>query len=176
MTNSNDRFPAFIERVLAHEGGYSDDRNDPGNWTGGVVGKGKMLGTKYGIAANTYPNLNIRALTRDQAIAIYKRDFWDPLKANVMPPVLAFQMLDAAVNHGGTTAKRLLQRALKVADDGLIGPVTLGTLQRTDPADAVLNYFAERIQYYTRLSKFDRYGRGWMNRMVENLRWATVDN
>ena len=55
-------FEKAFERLIGHEGGYSTDRNDPGNWTGGKVGSGTFKGTKYGIAANTYPNLDIKNL------------------------------------------------------------------------------------------------------------------
>ena len=52
---TTDNFPPFIDRLLSHEGGYSSDRQDPGNWTGGQVGLGELKGTKFGIAANTFP-------------------------------------------------------------------------------------------------------------------------
>ena len=46
-------FDEVFARLIGHEGGYSADPKDPGNWTGGRPGVGKLLGTKYGIAANT---------------------------------------------------------------------------------------------------------------------------
>lgn len=165
-----------INRILSIEGGYTNDRNDPGNWTGGHVGVGKLLGTKFGIAANTYPTLDIKNLTRDGAIAIYYRDFWSKVMADELPPAFSFQLLDSAVNHGIRNAARMLQRAVGVADDGKIGPFTRAAIVKIDNADLVLNFMAERIAFYTGLSTFDRYGRGWMNRMVKNLRYAADDN
>lgn len=53
-------FDKAFDRLIGHEAGYSNDRRDPGNWTGGIVGKGQLKGTKFGIAANTYPNLDIK--------------------------------------------------------------------------------------------------------------------
>ena len=47
--------PAVLAETLAHEGGYSSNPKDPGNWTGGKVGAGKLLGTQKGIAAASYP-------------------------------------------------------------------------------------------------------------------------
>lgn len=44
MSRSN--FTPSMGIVLQHEGGFTDDRRDPGNWTGGKVGKGVLLGTK----------------------------------------------------------------------------------------------------------------------------------
>ena len=94
-------FDAYIERVLAHEGAYSDDRSDPGNWTGGRVGSGVLKGTKYGIAANTYPNLDIRNLTRDQAVEIYRRDFWEASQAD--------ELMVSTVAHGLPARVRSLE-------------------------------------------------------------------
>lgn len=170
------RFPVYIERILAHEGGYSDDHRDPGNWTGGRVNVGTLKGTKFGIAANTYPRLDIRNLTREKAIAIYRRDFWDAVEADQLPAALAYQMLDAAVNHGIDNAKRMLQAAAGAAPDGRIGPATRAAIKAADPADLLLQFFATRIEFYAGLSKFNTYGRGWMRRMVGNLRYATQDN
>ena len=50
------------------EGGYVFDPNDPGGMT------------KYGICARSYPTLDIKNLSRDQAVAIYYRDFWQKYK------------------------------------------------------------------------------------------------
>jgi hypothetical protein len=49
------------------------DGKDPGNWTGGKVGKGQLKGTKYDVSAAAFPKENIAGLTKDKAIAIYKR-------------------------------------------------------------------------------------------------------
>lgn len=171
-----DRFPVYIERILSHEGGYSNDRRDPGNWTGGKVGVGVLKGTKFGIAANTYPKLDIKNLTRAQAIAIYRRDFWEAVGAHALHPAFSFQLLDAAVNHGIDNARRMLQTALEVAPDGIIGPVTLKALRTANVTDLVLNFVAARIYFYTGLSKFKIYGVGWMRRMAKNLRHASDDN
>lgn len=171
-----DRFVDFIDRVLTHEGGWSEDPADPGNWTGGKPGVGELKGTKYGIAANTYPHLDIRNLTIDQAKAIYRRDFWQAARCDVLPPLVGFQLLDAAVNSGIGRASRWLQLAAGVTADGKIGPKTLGALQSMDPNDLCYLFLAERLDFLNDLSTFTRYGRGWTQRIVENLRWAAKDN
>jgi lysozyme family protein len=171
-----DHFDTFIRRLLSHEGGYTNDRRDPGNWTGGAVGVGQLKGTKFGIAANTYPDLDIRNLTLDQAMAIYRRDFWDRAGCNRLPPVVAFQLLDGAVNSGIPQALRWLQRAAGVAADGVIGPVTLAAIKRADPNDVVLLFNALRIDFMTRLKNWGVHGAGWMRRIAANLTYAAGDN
>jgi len=66
-----DPFRRALSFVLKEEGGLSLDRYDSGNWTGGRVGVGALKGTKYGIATSSYPDLDIRRLTVEQAGAIY---------------------------------------------------------------------------------------------------------
>lgn len=171
-----DHFPTFIERLLSHEGGYSADPEDPGNWTGGAKGVGTLKGTKFGIAANTYPQLDIKRLTREQAIEIYRRDFWARAKCAQLPKAAAFQLLDGAVNSGIGQAARWLQRAVGVADDGLIGPATLAAVSRTDANDLVLRFNAQRIDFMTRLKNWKHHGAGWMRRIAGNLNYAAIDN
>lgn len=171
-----DHFDRFIRRILSHEGGLSTDRTDPGNWTGGRVGVGKLNGTKFGIAANTYPTLNIAALTWDQAKEIYRRDFWEASKASRLPPAAGFQLLDAAVNSGIRRATQWLQRAARVADDGIIGPITLRAIAAADPSDLVLRFLAERLEFLTGLRNWPNHGRGWARRIAANLRHGAEDN
>ncbi len=182
QTNANrgaavaDHFETFIRRILSHEGGYSSDRTDPGNWTGGRVGVGKLLGTKYGIAANTYPHLNIKALTWEQAKEIYRRDFWQASRAHQLPPAVGFQLLDGAVNSGISRAVQWLQRAARVADDGIIGPVTRKAVAAADPSDLVMRFLAERLDFLTGLRNWPNHGRGWARRIAANLRHGAEDN
>jgi Putative secretion activating protein len=172
----NDRFPIYIERVLLAEGGLSTRRDDPGNWTGGHIGVGRLLGTKYGIAANTYPDLDIPNLTREQAIAIYHRDFWRPVHADTLPQSVGYQLLDAAVQHGIGNTKKMMQRAVRVRDDGQIGPVTLTALMAMPADDLVLDFISERVRFYCGCRNWATDGRGWMLRMAANIRYAAEDN
>jgi lysozyme family protein len=168
-------FDKAFDRLIGHEGGYTDDRNDPGNWTGGQVGVGELKGTKFGIAANTYGYLDIKNLTVADAKAIYQRDFWDVL-GGATHPALKFQFFDAAVNHGRGNSVRILQRAVKVADDGAWGKLSQAALDAMDHNDALLRFLAFRFKFWASLKKFDNYGRGWTNRGADNLLFAAEDN
>ncbi len=167
-------FDIAFERLIGHEGLFTEDPRDPGNWTGGRVGVGVLKGTKYGIAAASYPELDIRALTLEQAKTIYRRDFWDVIgRAH---PAIAFQVFDAAVNHGKDNAVRFLQRAVRVADDGQFGPLSQAALQRMEHNDVLLRFLAFRFKFWAQLQKFDTFGRGWVNRGAENLLLCAEDN
>lgn len=114
--------------VLGHEGGYTADPTDPGNWTGGAPGRGECRGTNWGISAASYPYLPIRALTREQACDVYRRDYWAKVRGDELPPAVALLVFDAAVNSGTSRSARWLQQALGVPDDGALGPRTLAAV------------------------------------------------
>lgn len=162
-------FDKSMARLLPIEGGYSSDPKDPGNWTGGRPGAGVLKGTKYGIAANTYPMLDIKNLTWEQAKAIYKRDFWDAVHADVLPAAVAYNALDGAINSGASRSIQWLQKAAGVADDGRWGPVTQAAIKKADPNDLVLRYNAYRLDFMSRLSVWPTYSKGWARRIAHNL-------
>lgn len=166
----------WLQRILGHEGGFSRDPADPGNWTGGARGVGELRGTKWGIAANTYPDLDIPTLTPADAAAIYQRDYLVPLHADRYHDGVAFQLLDYAINSGPRAAVRGLQRAIGVRDDGDIGPVTMAALERWSESDLVMLVTAERIEFMTRLRNWPEHGRGWMRRLADNLRFGAEDS
>jgi lysozyme family protein len=147
------------------EGVYSDDPTDPGNWTGGKEGVGELKGTKYGISAKSYPELDIKTLTRDQAVQIYWRDFWVTIKGDSLAPRVAFVVFDSAVNQGPEVAAKLLQTDLNVAIDGDIGPQTIAAARSREQSEVIIDFLARRALRYTKTKGFDGNGRGWLRRL-----------
>jgi lysozyme family protein len=162
-------FEESFKVLIGHEGGYSDDRNDPGNWTGGKVGVGEMLGTKYGVAANSYPMEDIKNLTLERAQQIYRRDYWDKLHADDLPKHVRFAVFDAAVNSGVKQAVKWLQRAVGVVDDGAIGHKTLSAITAMDPYKLAATFNGQRLKFMADLKTWDTFGKGWARRVAENL-------
>ena len=160
---TNSSFFVAINRLLGNEGGYVNDPNDPGGET------------KWGISKREYPNLDIANLTRDQAIAIYKTDYWDKIDGDALPVGVGFQCLDFAVNSPISTAIRALQRAVGVADDGIFGPASLAALKAQSIADTVMKLLAERIMFITGLVDWAEFGRGWARRIANDLRYGAED-
>lgn len=160
MTTSINFDKAF-ETVIGHEGGYVNDPEDPGGET------------KYGITKRTYPHLDIKNLTLEQAKAIYKKDFWDKARVTEITRLYDLQMLlfDIAVNHGVKDSAVFLQRALGVDDDGVIGPITLAAAKEANKRDLIARINGYRLLDYavTLKNMFPRYGRGWTIRTAENL-------
>ena len=154
-------FDESFAKLISSEGGYVNHPSDPGGET------------QYGISKRSYPALDIKALTLADAKGIYKRDFWDRAQCDKLAPVLAFQVFDAAVNSGIGQSIRFLQRAVGVADDGSVGPMTLAAIQRRDSAELVARFNAERLEFMTKLTTWDTFSRGWARRIAANLREAT---
>jgi lysozyme family protein len=167
-------FDQAFERLIGHEGSYSDDAKDPGNWTGGRVNVGELKGTKYGIAANT--DIEIKALSLEDAKKIYYRDWWLKAGADQLDGAIVFQLWDFAVNAGMSTAMRALQRAARVADDGNIGPLTLRAVRGMSTTDVLMRFAAQRLRFYTSLSTWPTYGKGWTNRVAGQLDYAAEDS
>lgn len=151
------------------EGKSSKDPNDPGNWTGGKVNVGTLNGTMYGISAAAYPLLDIQALTREQCIAIYKADYWDKCKCGQLPSPLALMVMDIAVNQGVSTAGYLLQEALSVKQDGIIGTVTVSHALKANIKDTLTMLMAARCVRYSIAKNVGRYGKGWFRRAAACL-------
>lgn len=169
-------FNTVFNRVIGHEGGFQNDPEDRANWTSGVIGKGVLKGTKFGISAMSYPKLDIENLTLEQAESIYYTDWWAPMQLDSMLPAIQYQLFDTAINHGMRTASKMLQRAVQVKDDGVIGPKTIAAVTGCDHNDVLLRFLAERLEFFTKIGSWERYGRGWSMRVAQNLRFAADDN
>lgn len=166
-------FDTAFERLIGHEGGFQDDPEDRGNWTGGRKGVGQLKGTKYGISAMTYPAEDIRNLTLERAKVLYRRDFWSVAGCDVVPAVLKFDLFDTAVNSGQERARKFLQRAAGVTDDGIIGPQTMLAISNMDPERLFARFNGHRLDFLNdNPDQWARYGRGWAQRIADNLKAA----
>jgi lysozyme family protein len=161
-----------VDLVLRHEGGFTKNPKDPGNWTGGAVGAGELKGTKYGIAASTHPDLDIENLTLEQAEAIYEQDYWPKVAGDQLPLPIAMAVLDAAVmsGTGGLHHKRAiawLQEAIDVIDDGQLGPATIAAANHCDLRAAVIGICNRRLAFLQSLDTWDEFGGGWGSRVTD---------
>ena len=150
-------FDQAFTTLIAHEGGYVNHKSDPGGET------------RYGISKRAYPNIDIANLTLEAAKEMYKRDYWDRAQCDKLPPTVAFQVFDTAVNSGIGQSIRFLQRAVGVADDGVVGPLTLNAVRRHDAEAVAARFNGHRLEFFTKLSTFDVFGKGWVRRVAKNL-------
>ena len=157
-------FKQAFEFVVGHEGGYTTDRRDRGNWTTGRIGRGELKGTKFGISAMSYPHLDIKNLTVADAMDIYKADYWDKARCDELPVGIDYLVFDAAVNHGVSRAVKFLQIAAGATPDGVIGPKTLAAVAKRDPLRLIEEFGAQRQLFWTEIKSWPTYGKGWTRR------------
>ena len=105
--------------------------------------------TRYGISQRAYPGLDIAQLTREEAEKLYLRDYWRPIRGNALPPAVALVLFDASVNHGPRQAVKLLQAALRVTQDGVMGPETVGAAKTYYPrSELLVRFLYARDMFY----------------------------
>lgn len=160
-------FQTALKRVLQHEGGYVNHPSDPGGETN--YGITKSVARQYGYKGS------MKDIPMDIVEKIYKNQYWDAMSCDSFPFSVGFQLFDAAVNHGLLNARKLLQRAVGVKDDGIVGSLTLAAV-RKQPQFALISLFnSKRIEFYTKISTFNAFGKGWMARVAVNLKYAAED-
>ena len=153
--------------TLSVEGGYQCDSNDKGNWTGGNIGVGLLKGTKYGISAASFPDVDIKNLTKEQAEYLYKTRYWGRYKCDYMPDALSVAVFDY-VFLSGSQGIRDLQKVLGVKVDGVVGNQTIGACNTKPLKQIIKEYFDKRMDYVIMLGnkpKFSKYKQGWINRV-----------
>jgi lysozyme family protein len=162
-------FEQAFRVVVGLEGGYDNNRNDPGNWTGGCVGSGELRGTKFGISAAAYPTVDVERLTSSDAEAIYRRDYWDRVAADRLSPPLALLVFDAAVNNGPTRSAKWLQTVVGAAADGVVGDETLAAVaafvSSHDATALCVEFMAQRLTFMAALPTWRWFGLGWARRL-----------
>lgn len=163
-----------FEIVVGAEGGFTKDPDDSGNWTGGKVGVGKLLGTKFGISAASYPTEDIPGLSLERAKQIYAQDYWTMVRGAELRWPLNLLVFDAAVNCGIRMAVKLLQGSMGIAADGIFGPATLRAANSGSLVERCAQYCDARADYYRSLKTFPKYGNGWLLRLYRVLAAAAA--
>jgi lysozyme family protein len=160
-------FNAWCAFLAPTEGGLSLDPADSGNYTPAGI----LKGSKFGISAHSYPNLDIANLTIEQADAIRLTDFFDPVRGREVPGPVGFVMAEAAYGSGPETAIRLMQSMVGTGVDGDFGPDTMAALNKAlakpDGIEAfVVEYQAQRLLFEASLgAKWDHNKVGWSRRL-----------
>ena len=154
-----DRAAGYIFKL---EGGYVNDPDDSGG------------ATNLGITQNVYDSTkkkDVKNITEAEAESIYLKNYWLPSKCDIIDkthPALAAIHFDCAVNCGVYQANKLLQRALGVEDDGVIGSITLRSVRMCDEVKASMAYLHKRADFYKLLAKKPRQGKflkSWIHRL-----------
>ena len=164
------QFAMAVSFVLVAEGAIEPDgsiHSDLGYINDPLDAGGE---TKGGISKRAFPNLDIASLTLEQIVRIYHTNYWRAAQCKEWPAPVALMVFDSAVQHGVTTAIKLLQEISGVKADGKVGPITRAAVNSLDPAYLVSRLGLRRSRLYARIIKKDttqvRFIEGWHNRLV----------
>lgn len=159
--SDSQKFDRCFDWMMANEGRYSNDPSDPGGET--------MWGITQAVARQCGYTGEMRQMPIEVARRIYHALYWQEWMCNAEMP-LCFELFDASVNLGPSTAAKLLQRALGVQVDGIVGPETMAAASAMSTVRLWAIYAATVLEYRATLPTWSRFGRGWSNRIAANLR------
>jgi hypothetical protein len=158
-------FEEALRFTLPWEGGYVNHPNDPG----GATNKGVIQSTYDSYRRRKgQPLRSVIQITDPEVREIYRDDYWEEARCDLMIRPLAIVHFDTAVNFGVGGAVEFLQETLELRIDGSFGPITLSALERANTAATAKRYAKGRIDYrYLRVRQDpsqDVFLRGWLNR------------
>ena len=154
-------FDEAFHELLGHEGEYVDHPRDPGGAT--RWGVTERVAREYGYASD------MKVFPVETAKAIYRKQYWDAVRAEELPAPLRYPTFDAAVNSGVAQAVKWLQRTVGAVDDGKIGPETLRVANGSDAEKAARQMTGRRLRFMTELATWPAFGRGWSKRIAAVL-------
>jgi lysozyme family protein len=164
------RFEVCLPVILASEGGFVDDPQDPG----GATNLGVTLATLSSWLGRTATIAEVEGLTPVAVAPMFLARYWNPSHAGDCPAGVDLMVFDEAVNQGVGRALCSLQAALGLAVDGAFGPATQAALDAGDAVCLIRRLAANREAHYRALPTFPRFGRGWLARLERTKAVALV--
>lgn len=126
-------------KTAKNEGSYTNDHDDNGNWTGGKINSGMLIGSNYGISApvlmkylGKIPSVfDMKNISMDLVQKIYREDYWNKMRGDeIRSQEVANSIYDSCVNMGCYTAIKLAQRAAGLFESGIMDDSTLSILNK----------------------------------------------
>lgn len=137
-------YELFWKMIYENEGIYSDHPHDLGGET------------HYGLTRNFLNSINyVGDPNLLEAKEIYKEHFWNKFELDNYALVVSLSFGDALVNHSDSAAIKIIQYALDVKVDGIIGPITKRALKKQHNSMRFWRRYREfRVRYYVKISKY----------------------
>jgi lysozyme family protein len=151
-------FDESFTKLLGHEGGFVDHPDDPGGATRWGV-------TERVARANGYTG-SMRDFPETAAKHIYRKSYWDAVRADELPEAIRYAVFDAAVNSGPRQSIQWLQRSVGVTADGQLGPQTMAAVLKANPMVIKGRVLGQRLEFMANLSTWPAFGRGWARRVA----------
>lgn len=156
---TNEQISLAIAHTLKWEGGYVNHPNDPGGET------------NFGITKAQYPTVDIKNLTKEQAIEIYRADYVPKVHLNDITVLRSgWKLFDMSVNMGYSGIK-LIQKLLGLTADGNFGPKSIAAINSMEDGVFVLLIADAQARHYKALAlnnrKLEVFLKGWLNRAAD---------
>jgi lysozyme family protein len=159
-----------FEQMLASEGGFTADERDNGNKLPDGRKGSTMLGvTQFNWEAHVGHQVThdqMRKLTATDVEPLYKKKYWDVVRADELPSGIDYLVFDLGVNAGPGRSIKLLQTAVGVTPDGGLGPISMAAVLAADPVKLIQDFSQAKEDFYRSLDDFKTYGTGWLNRVA----------
>ena len=160
-------FENCLKKLLIHEGGWSDHPADPG----GATMKGVTLQVFREFKRNPHiTKEELRNISDEDLAAIYKKRYWDAVRADELLPGVDYTVFDCAVNSGPGRAIKFLQSCVGTTPDGGFGSVTMAAVAQFKGEagkQLIRDYAAKRLEFLKALKTFPVFGKGWERRVNE---------
>lgn len=157
-------FAKSVGHVLVEEGGYVDNRLDPGGRTNRGVTQRYLDASRA-----KHPEMGLPADVADVTDAIatklYSVNEWEEIQGDLLKDPVSYCMLDFAVNSGSEEAIRCLQRGLSIPVDGVMGPQTIKAANDC-VTFTVMQLSTQRVMFLMKLREFPTFGHDWISRAV----------
>jgi lysozyme family protein len=168
MAESN--FERVMREIFHHEGGYVDHPADPG----GATNRGVTFAVLQSWRGKPITKQDVKDLTEEEAMDIYRMNYWRPTKCDQLPAGVDLVMMDGSVNSGIGRAPKWIQLAVGVEPDGKIGPMTIAAINNADPIKVIDTALDARLNFLQRLKHWETFGKGWKRR-VDSVRQVAKD-
>ena len=156
----------FLEKLMKLEGGYINHPNDKG----GCTNKGITISTFQHYYGSDKTCEDLKQITEEQVEYIYRKGYWNPCLADkIQCPIIAYLIVDWAVNSGVKTAIKNVQKIVGTTADGIMGNMTLTAINE-HPCKELFNKIKEaRLDFYHNIVKRNPsqkvFLKGWENRL-----------
>lgn len=162
------KFDICFQMVIKHEGGFVAHPSDPGGITN--LGVTKAAWEEY--LGKEVTEQDMRDLTVETVKPFYRKNYWDRVRGDDLPPGVDYAVFDFAVNSGVARASRMLQECAGVTKDGSIGPKTVEAVKARNAAELAQEVCDKRLEFLQSLPHFPTFARGWTRRVLEVAKTA----
>ena len=152
-----------FDLVIVNEGGYVDNKLDPG----GATNWGCTEAVWEGYIGHKVSVDDMKALTKEDVKPLYKKRYWDAIHGDAIPSGLDYCLFDCAINSGVNRSAKIIQEIVGVFADGAIGNNTVSAITQLNPVTAINEFCDKRQAFLESLKTFPVFGKGWSKRVSE---------